>query len=68
MKRLVKIVLRAWLSIAALLVLAAVVVSPWFVADWLDEVGVLVYLLVVSPIAVGAVVVGARPFWIWLRS
>lgn len=68
MKRLVKIVLRSWLSIAALLVIAMVAVSPWFVADWLDEVGVLIYLFVVSPILVGAIVVGARPFWIWLRS
>lgn len=68
MQRLVKIVLRSWLSIAMLLVLAAVVVSPWFVADWLDEVGVLIYLFAVSPILVGAIVVGARPFWIWIRS
>jgi hypothetical protein len=68
MQRLVKIVLRSWLSIAALLVIAAVVVSPWFVADWLDEVGVLIYLFAVSPILVGAIVVGVRPFWIWIRS
>jgi hypothetical protein len=68
MKKFVKIVSRIWLCIGLAGLVSLVLVSPWYVADLGDEIAVLVYCLVVTPIFAGAAVTGAKPFLSWLRS
>ena len=68
MKKFVKIVSRSWLCLGLVGLLVLVVVSPWYIAEFGDEITVFVYCVVVFPIVGGAVTVGARPFWSWLRS
>ena len=68
MKKFVKIVSRTWVCMAIVAVAGLILVSPYYVADWGDEISVVVYCLVMAPIVVGAAVASAKPFVSWLRS
>lgn len=68
MEKAMAVTVRVWTCILLLGVLALIVVSPWWVADWTDEIGVLVYCLLVAPMLVGGLVGGSRSFLTWIRS
>ena len=68
MKKLVNLVFKSWMTIAVLSLIAGVLVSPWFVADFGDEILVLIYCLIMAPVLVGAVGFGCRPFLGWLKN
>lgn len=64
----IKVVTRIWISLLILGVVSAIAVSPWWIADYTDEIGVLVYCLIMAPVLIGVILVGTRPFLAWIRS